>query len=297
PLNASDMMLAPVARITTLSTDQVSRGSHTRKPYTSVRLIQTKWNGIVSQSGQSPMATQLASAKAPHRSSTRLRRSQAVAGIPHRVDGRVRAELLPQPPDADLDDVRAGVEVVAPHLGEETLAADDLAGMDREVVEQPKLTVGQRSVDVGEPRLPPREVEHERTGSDEVPVVGKRPATELSAHAREQLVERERLRDVIARSEIEAPQLRLQVTACRQDHDRHLRPLRVQLAEHGEPVDRRQQQVEHDEVPRIAERQAQAFATVLRRSDGVALGLEAPGEERQDSRFVLDHEDTHRSPI
>jgi hypothetical protein len=42
PENASDMMLAPVARMTTERTAQVVRVDQTRTPYTNVRLIQTK---------------------------------------------------------------------------------------------------------------------------------------------------------------------------------------------------------------------------------------------------------------
>jgi hypothetical protein len=34
------------------------------------------------------------------------------------LDGGLRAELLPQAPDADVDEVRARVEAVAPGVGE-----------------------------------------------------------------------------------------------------------------------------------------------------------------------------------
>jgi len=43
----------------------------TRKPETSVRLIQMKWNGIVSQPGQAIIAAKFAAANATHSSPTR----------------------------------------------------------------------------------------------------------------------------------------------------------------------------------------------------------------------------------
>src|SRR5438552_18673407 len=113
-----------------------------------------KWNGTVSQLCHRAIATRFAAAKATHaiskrKAPTRRRRPRGRAGfarasvglrssnpIPRVPDGldRLGAELLPQPPDADVDDVRAGVEVVAPDLREQALAAHDLAGVQHEVV-------------------------------------------------------------------------------------------------------------------------------------------------------------------
>src|SRR5690242_6920367 len=99
-----------------------------------------KWNGIVSQSGQSSIATRFAAAKANHAASTALRCNQPIAAMPHGLD-RVGAELLPQPADADLDDVRLRIEVVSPDVREQALAADDLALVQDEVVQEPELAV------------------------------------------------------------------------------------------------------------------------------------------------------------
>src|SRR5947209_1970316 len=88
------------------------------------------------------MAARFAAANAPHASSTELRRSQPISRMPHRFDRRVGSELLPHPPDGHLDDVRPRVEVVAPHLREETLAADDLARMLRQVEQSAELAGG-----------------------------------------------------------------------------------------------------------------------------------------------------------
>ena len=84
------------------------------------------------------------------------------------LDRGVGAELLAQAPDADVDDVRAGVEVVAPDLGEQALAAEHLAGVVDEVVQQPELAVREVGDELADPRLPPREVELEAAGVEQV---------------------------------------------------------------------------------------------------------------------------------
>src|SRR5438045_9091475 len=102
PRNASARMLAPVAAATIASTIPVATGRQTRNPKTTVRLIQTKWNGIVSQLGHATIAAKFAAAKTAQAASRGLRRSQPIARIPHRLDCRLRPELLSQPPHADV---------------------------------------------------------------------------------------------------------------------------------------------------------------------------------------------------
>src|SRR5919198_6460998 len=100
-----------------------------------------KWKGIVSHGSQRPIATRFAAANTPHASSSRLGLGKAVPRVADGLDRRLRAELLAQTADADLDDVRTRVEVVAPDLGEQALAAHDLAWVEREMVEEPELAV------------------------------------------------------------------------------------------------------------------------------------------------------------
>src|SRR5947208_16406346 len=106
-----------------------------------------KWNGIVSQLAQRTIAARFARAKTAQATSTRLRSNHSVTGMSDRLDGRARAELLPETPHADVDDVRARIEVVAPDLGEQPLAADHLAAVLDELGAETELTVPQlRSV-------------------------------------------------------------------------------------------------------------------------------------------------------
>src|SRR5436190_3713898 len=103
-----------------------------------------KWKGIVSQVGQSSIATRFAAANANHANSTapkRLSRGESVPAMPHGLDRGFRAELLPEPPDADVDHVRPRIEMVAPHIREEALAGHDLALVENEVVQEAELPV------------------------------------------------------------------------------------------------------------------------------------------------------------
>src|SRR5438105_10679431 len=99
------------------------------------------------------MTRKFARANAAQATSICLRRRKAIARISNRFDRRIRPELLPQAADADLDDVRAGIEVVAPNLGEQAFAADHFAGVESEMVEQTELACRQLRRAVVDPRL------------------------------------------------------------------------------------------------------------------------------------------------
>src|SRR6266550_1508039 len=186
----------------------------------SVRLIQTKWNGIVSQPGQMPIATKFAIAKAAQATSGHLRRREAIARMANGFDRRVRTELLAQPPNTDVDDVRVRVEVVAPDLGKQTLAADHLALVLEQVMKDAKFAIGQLGGDRTKARLAPREVQHECPCADDVAVFALFRPAQLHVDARDQLIEGERFAQIVRSAEPEAAKLSRQVRPRRDDHDR-----------------------------------------------------------------------------
>src|ERR1051325_2188662 len=255
-----------------------------------------KWNGIVSQSGQSCIATRFAAAKANHAASTALRRNKPIAAMSHGLDG-VRPELLPKPADADLDDVRARVEVVPPDVREQALAADDLAFVQDEVVQEPELAVGERRDDLPELRLSPRDIERQQARPHDAAVLAGPPAPQLRPHARKELVEREGLRQVAAGAEVEAAQLRLELGAGRHDHDRQLREPVLDLPQGLEAVELREQQGPDPEVVAPAHRAVDPGLPVTGPVDRAALRLDGAREERQNPRLVLDDQDAHASPF
>src|SRR3954451_4548837 len=90
------------------------------------------------------MAARFRPANAAHASSSCLSRADPVAGMTHRFDSGIRADLAPQPAHTYVDDIRAWVEVVAPHRGEDALAADHLTRVLDQVAQHPELAVRQR---------------------------------------------------------------------------------------------------------------------------------------------------------
>src|SRR5581483_7180499 len=293
PSNASAMIDAPVAIATAPSTSPVIGDDQTRKPYSSVRLIQMKWNGIVSHDGESTMTTRQPAENSAQLSSSQSGRGQPVTRMSHRFDRPVRPELLAEPPDAHVDDVRPRVEAVPPHLGEEPLAAHHLARVRDEVIQQPEFAVGQIRGRRADRRAAARQVEVEVSDAEGRALGRLAPSPEVDADAGDQLVERERLREVVVRAEVEAPQLRRQVGARREHEHREVRPLAPELGEQPHPVEPRQQQVEDDELVRLGEPEAQTGRAVLDAVDRKALGLEPQSQELEDPRFVLDDQDPH----
>src|SRR6266508_4058144 len=104
------------------------------------------------------------------------------------------------------------------------------------MVEQPELAVRQGGDHVAEPGLPPRDVEREWAHANHAPVLFRSPAPKLRMHTREQLVEGERLREVVACAEAEATQFCLQVRAGRDDHHRYLGMRALELAQDCQAV-------------------------------------------------------------
>jgi hypothetical protein len=208
-------------------------------------------------------------------------------------DGSPSAELLPQTTNADVDDVRARIEVVPPDLGEQALATYDLARVLDEVMQQAELTVGQASDEPVEGCLPPRQVQRESPHRHNAFVRSRPARAQLDAQPRNELVESEGLREIVARSEPEPTQLRGQIRAGREDHDGKVGALLVELAEDREAVEARQEQIEDDRVVCPAQCIPEALRATLGTVDTEALGFQAACEKSSDSRLILDNQDLH----
>ena len=186
----------------------------------------------------------------------------------------------------------SGIEVVAPDLREQPLAADHLTLMLEQVVQDAELAIRQLGRHRTEASLAAREVEHERPRAHDVAVFALFRAAELHVDARDQLVEGERLAQIVGGAEAEAAQLRRQVRARRHDHNRELGSA-FELVQHAEAVDPRQEQIEQDEVVGVALRALQTLAAVARSVDRKTLRFEPSCEEPEDPRLILDHQDPH----
>src|SRR5579862_2385217 len=179
PRITSSPMPAAVVAMTAPSTHSVGAVAQVRNPYSSVKLIQMKWNGIVSQPGNTRIAARLIAEKTAHAASSNPGRKgqlSLTANLPnpdhgltgaelsgsapgelisltaHRLD-EAEAELGPQAPHAHVDDVRAGVEVVPPDRRQQLPLRDGLARVLGQLAEQQELEPGQRDgagTDVGD---------------------------------------------------------------------------------------------------------------------------------------------------
>lgn len=108
-----------------------------------------------------------------------------------------------------------------------------------------------------------------------------------------QLLEGERFEHVVIGSALERLHLAVEAVA-RGEHDhRQLRSIDADPREDVLPVEARKGQVEDDKLDRIVERGEHALVSVGHTLDRVARRGEAPFEESDDPRVVLDDEDSH----
>ena len=115
--------------------------------------------------------------------------------------------------------------------------------------------------------------------------------TQQRADPAHQLAQRERLRDVVVRAELQADHLVELVAPRRQEQDRRLGADRAEAAQHLEPVDARQPDVEDDEVGRLGRRELEALLAAPRDRDLVPLLLEGVLDASRDGELVFDDQD------
>src|SRR5438046_827980 len=192
PRATSTPMAAPVVAMTAPSTASVGRGAQVRNPYTSVKLIQMKWNGTVSQPANAKIATRLTAENTAHPASSRAGRNgqlslmanrpsppmrparppsavgKLIALTAYRLD-QAEAELGPQAPHAHVDHVGARVEVVSPHAGQQPALGHRLAEVLRQLAQQQELQPGQRHRPVPDVGDQARHVQRQVSGPDDLP--------------------------------------------------------------------------------------------------------------------------------
>ena len=124
---------------------------------------------------------------------------QGVADAADRVDERwiEAVDLLAQVGDVGLDDLRLAVESISPRLVRDSGPRQDVAGVVGEEGEEVELGGGQVDGGAGPPDRPRLPVDHQ-VGQPQPPVVGARAgASQDGPDPRHQLVDAERLGDVV----------------------------------------------------------------------------------------------------
>ena len=120
----------------------------------------------------------------------------------------------------------------------------------------------------------------------------RRPPQER-AHACEQLVERERLRDVVVGARVEPGDTVVHLVARGQHQHGHAVPAAPHAAGDLEPVQSRHQDVEDHHIRLAVHDPREPVGPVDGEIDLVALELQRPPEGVAHGAFVVDHEDPH----
>ena len=151
--------------------------------------------------------------------------AKRVADAAHGVDEARRAAVLrlaAEVPDVDVEGVRRRAEVVAPDPLEDDRARQHLARVPEEQLEQRELGARELDRTTPAPHLARPEIELEIREAQHVRgLVAIRRASEQRAQPREQLRERERLREVVVRSRVEAGDAAVDLGARGQHEHRH----------------------------------------------------------------------------
>src|SRR5215467_5695623 len=256
-----------------------------------------KWNGIVSCPGNANIASVLTAAKITHPGkSQRLASDKAVSDIAHRLN-RFPLKLGAQPADAHVHDVASRIAGIAPHICEQLITGAYLTRTTHEMPHQDELAMRQRDLPVLHVDHAVLQVEPHTTPLEPSRRRRRGPIVDPPPDPRDQLGDRERLRQVVHRPHLQAADLGLDVADRGQDQDTLRRIGPEDSTEHLIAIQPRQQEIQHDDRIVLAFHKAQRFVAVHGRLDLKAVRLEGTGNEATDALLVVDYEDlTHRKP-
>src|SRR5215471_8991877 len=250
-----------------------------------------KWNGIVSWPGSTNIATVLTAAKISQPGkSQRLTGDKAVSDIAHRLN-RSPLKLRSQPADAHVHDVASRIAGVAPYIGEQLISGAHFARTTHEMPHKDELAMRQRDLPVFHAEHAALEVEAHTARLQ--PSRRRRcgPILDPSPDPRDQLGDRERLRQVVDRPHLQAADLGLDVADRGQDEDALRRICPEDTAEHLVAVQSGQQQIQHDDRVVLALHEAQRLVAVPGDVELKTVGLQGTGNEAADALRVVDDED------
>src|SRR5262245_19228019 len=225
------------------------------------------------------------------------RRSQPVAMASHGLQQRFATrgiDLAPQPRDVDVYDIGERVLAIAPYLVEDASAGEDSAGRAHQKLEDCKFLGRELDGVATAPHLQQLAIEDE-VGNLQNVGVGRefvRPAHQ-SLDAGKQLVEIERLGEIVVGAQFQALDLVFQGVHGGQHQNRRVIALETQTLTHVVAVHVGEHQIEHDNIELAGLGEVHPRAS--RRSDGPAMifGPEPAVDEVGDARLVFDEKDVH----
>ncbi len=120
-----------------------------------------------------------------------------------------------------------------------------------------------------------------------------RRSPQKGAHAGEELVEGERLGEVVVGAGIEAGDAVRDEVAHREHQDGGRIAVGAEPPAHLEAVDARHQKVEHDGVDVLGRQHVERFGSLAREPHFVAFQREGAAHRPANGRLVVHHEDSH----
>ena len=192
---------------------------------------------------------------------------------------------------------RRGVSVgEAPDISQQLFASKGAPRVAHEVHEQVELASGQGDELAADASFVSDGVHLEASGAQRGRLLGgqgtRRPPKH-SLDAGSQLARRERLGDVVIRAQLQSGDA-IGLLAASGEHDDRHGHRRPQPAADLEATQRRQHQVEDDEIGWIVERVLQALDTVVNGAHSVSLALEVAADHLGHIGIVLDDQHTRR---
>ena len=179
--------------------------------------------------------------------------------------GARAVDLVAQPADEDVDGPVAVALAPAPDLLQQLVAGDDAAAVERELVEQPEL--GRRQarvapVDVGLDvvRVDPELLDLDRVAALLGPAADAAPGGR--AHARDELLHRERLHEVVVGPDLERVHPVVLGAARADRDDGRADALRARSLDQPPAVEPGQHHVEHEDVGPLVAQPREALLAV-----------------------------------
>ena len=172
------------------------------------------------------------------------------------------------------------------------VAREHLAGPAHERLEQGELLGRQLDFGGSAPNLPGCRVQPKITYLQDGWSL-RFSAAHDRAQARQQLGERERLRQIVVGAHVEPGDAILDRVARRQHQHRRPATLLPQLCQRLEPVDARQHHVEHDRVVGRRGGHPDRVFACSRDVGGVTVRAKAPQQQGRHLQLVFDDEDSH----
>jgi len=200
-----------------------------------------------------------------------------------------RLELAPQVADEDVDDVRLDIGRVAPHEVEELVAGEHLPGMTGEGLQQLELPESQAEIAARARGDVPPGVDDKLSRGDRAGEIGA-AAAQQRVETGEELLQRERLDEVVVAAGLQSPDAVLDVVTGGEDADGDIDAARAQPPQNRDAVEVGHRDVEDDDRRGPARDGRQRGDAAVGRLDREALEAQGALEGLADRRLVVDDE-------